>query len=244
MLPVQDAVPSRTTPWMTLTLVAVIGVVALVTWLDGSAARTLILSYGLAPAHASMWTPVTAALLHYGLVDAGVNLLALWIFGDNVEDRLGRGRFLGLFLLGALASASVVIWLDPTLESPIVGAGGAVGAVLGAYLVLLPAGRVLVLVPAGRGVDLVEVPAAILMAFWLLAVSLTAGRPSAGTMGVPMAPVAQLAGLLVGAAAGRLLARPERRRCEWWNVPADQFSPVRRRTSRETSASSVNSASN
>lgn len=244
MLPVQDAIPSRTTPWTTLALVAALGIVALVEGLAGPAARPLILSYGLAPAHASIGTVLTATLLHYGLVDAAANLLALWIFGDNVEDRLGRPRFLGLFALGAAVSALVIVRLDPLLTAPIVGAGGAVGAVLGAYLVLLPAGRVLVLVPTWRGFDLVDVPAAIVLACWLLVVSLGVGARSAGTMGIPMTTVAQLAGMVAGAAAARLLARPERRGCDWWNVPAGQLPAVRRRTSRDTSASSVNSASN
>jgi membrane associated rhomboid family serine protease len=244
MLPVQDVVPSRTTPWVTLGLMGILTAVLLVALLlSEHAARGLILSYGLVPAHLSSTTLLTAALLHYGILDAGVNILALWIFGDNVEDRLGRWRYVALLILSTVLSGLVVARMSEGGLVPIIGAGGAVGGVVGAYLVLLPASRVLMLVPVWRGIDLVEIPAAMVVIAWLLLTALTGGMQSAAFVGVPLAVTQQASGLVTGAALARLLARPDRLRCAWWNVAPDQL-PDRRRTSRDTSASSASNASN
>lgn len=245
MLPVQDVIPSRTTPWTTITLVATLAFVLIVEHLLPDATlRTLILSYGLSPAHVTWLSIVTSLFLHYGLFDGVANLFALWLFGDNLEDRLGHGRFLAFFLLSGVMSNLAVVWLDPAAEAALVGAGGAVGGVVGAYLALLPGARILVLVPVWRGVDLLEIPAMIVPAFWLLLVAVGASAHPGSTTGLPLTLVAQLAGFVTGLVTARLFARRQRQRCEWWNVPSGQLPPDFRRTSRDTSASSVSSASN
>jgi membrane associated rhomboid family serine protease len=242
MLPVQDVLPSRTTPWVTLALIAVIVLMlAVEILLSEPVVRTLILSYGLVPTHVSWWAPVTSVFLHHGATDAAANLVMLWIYGDNVEDRLGHGRFL-LFVLCCGVAAGLAAASLATTPVPLIGAGGAVGGVIGAYLVLLPASRVFMLVPVWRGLDLVEIPAALLVGFWVLAIGLAPVGPQ-GPAGIPLALVTQTAGLLVGAAGVFLFRRQERLGCAWWNVPTDQPPPDRRRTSRDTSASSVSNAS-
>lgn len=245
MLPVQDVVPSRTTPWVTLGLMGILAAVLIIALLlSEHAARGLILSYGLVPAHLSWPTLLTAALLHHGVLDAGINILALWIFGDNVEDRLGRWRYVALLALSAILSGLVAARLSAAGLSPIVGAGGAIGGVIGAYLVLLPSSRVLMLVPVWRGIDLVEIPAAMVVIAWLLLTGLASGAQTAvGFVGIPLTVTVQASGLVTGAALARLLAQRDRLRCSWWNVPPDQL-PDRRRTSRDTSASSASNASN
>jgi membrane associated rhomboid family serine protease len=241
MLPVQDVIPSRTTPWVTLGLMGLLAAVLVFELLlSEHAARGLILSYGLVPAHVSWHAPFTSALLHYGILDAAVNIVALWIFGDNVEERLGRPRYAALLVASAALSGLIGARMNASSLAPMVGAGGGVGAVIGVYLVLLPRSRVMMLVPVWRGVDLVEIPAAMVVMAWLLLTGITSGAPFAG---VPLAATVQVSGLLIGAALARLLARPERLRCEWWNAPPGQL-PDLRRTSRETSASSASSASN
>lgn len=245
MLPVQDVIPSRTTPWITLALIVTMLVLVIVEGLlSEPAVRTLILSYGLVPAHVSWPTAISSLFLHHGLADAAPNLLALWIFGDNVEGRLGHVRFLVFFLLCGVCAGLTMVWLDATVSTPLIGAYGAVGGVVGAYLLLLPSSRVLILVPIWRGVDLAEVPAIIVAAIWLVAGNLVTSAHPGPMGGIPLTLSVQFAGLLIGAAAARLFQRSERRRCEWWNVPAVQPPPVRRRTSRDTSANSVSSASN
>lgn len=245
MLPVQDILPSRTTPWVTIGLMALIALVVLVeTVLPEPAVRTLIVSYGLIPAQVSATTAVSSLFLHHGLLDAAANMWMLWIFGDNLEDRLGHGRFLAFFLLCGASSGLAMVWLDPEALLPVVGAAGAVGGIIGGYLVLLPASRVLIAVPVWRGLDLVEIPAAILLGFWVLAVGLFAGGQPGPIGGLPLSLSVPVAGSLLGAVLVWLFRRPDREQCDWWNVRADHGSPDRRRMSRETSASSVSSASN
>jgi membrane associated rhomboid family serine protease len=244
MLPVQDAIPSRTTPWVTLGLMAVIALTLLVElMLSEPSLRGLILSYGLVPAQVSAPSLVTSALLHHGVFDASVNIVALWLFGDNVEDRLGRARYLVLFVAGAVLSGLAAVWMSQDSTGAIIGAAGATGAVIGAYLILLPASRILMLVPLWRSIDLVEIPAAVVVLPWGLLAGLLPAAQTSPFVSLSAALTLQIAGLLTGAGLARLLARPERLRCVWWNVPADH-APVRRRTSRETSASSASSASN
>lgn len=244
MLPVQDVIPSRTTPWVTLGLMAAIAVTLLVELiLPEPSVRGLILSYGLVPAHVPAPSLVTSAFLHHNILDASVNIVALWVFGDNVEDRLGRGRYLVLFVSGAVLSGLAAAWTGQDAPGPIIGAAGATGAIIGAHLILLPASRILMLVPVWRGIDLVEIPAAIVVLPWALLAGLLRAAQADPFAGLPMVLTLQVAGLLTGAALARLLARPERLQCAWWNVAA-AHPPVRRRTSRETSASSASSASN
>jgi membrane associated rhomboid family serine protease len=244
MLPVQDVIPSRTTPLATLGLMAVIGVTLLVELiLSERTVRGLILSYALLPAHVPAPSLATYAFLHHGILDASVNIVALWLFGDNVEDRLGRGRFLVLFMSGALLSGVAAGWVSQDSPGPVIGAAGATGAVIGAYLILLPASRILMLVPLWKGIDLVEIPAAVVVAPWVLLAGLVPAAQASPLVSLPAVLTLQAAGLLTGASLARLLARPERLRCAWWNVVPAQ-PPDRRRTSRETSASSASSASN
>jgi membrane associated rhomboid family serine protease len=244
MLPVQDVIPSRTTPWVTFGLMAVIALTLLVELLlSEPSLRDLILSYGLVPAHVSAPSLVTSAFLHHGISDASVNIVALWLFGDNVEDRLGRARYVLLFASGAVLSGLAAVWMGQDSTGPIIGAAGATGAVIGAYLILLPASRILMLVPVWRSIDLVEVPAAVVVLAWALLTGLLPAAQSSPFVSLPAVLTPQAAGLLTGAALARLLARPERLRCAWWNVVPAQ-PPDRRRTSRETSARSASSASN
>lgn len=244
MLPVQDVIPSRTTPWATLGLISLIaGMLIIELGLPELSVRRLIVSYGLVPAHLSWPTVLTATFLHYGVLDASANMLTLWLFGDNVEDRLGHARFLALFLAGAVAAALTASWLaDPGL-TPLIGAAGPIGAVVGAHLVLLPKSQVLMLVPVWRGLDLVEIPTALVVPAWVLLTGLLPGAEGGPWAALSLTLGLQVSGFLTGAALARLLARPERLNCAWWNDLAGQ-PPERRRTSRETSASSASSASN
>jgi membrane associated rhomboid family serine protease len=244
MLPLQDVLPSRSTPRVTLALIVALVVtgglvlgVAHEEW-----RRALILSYGLSPGQPTWWSLALAPWIPSGVVDLVLHAGALWIFGDNVEDRLGPRRY--LLLLGiapvcaALFFARLVV--DPGLM--VVGAAPIAGVAIGAHLALLPRSRVLVLVPTGRDIDLVELPAAIVVMFWLVAGGLITGAWTASHV-VPATLALQACAIVSGAVAGRLLVRRDRLQCEWWNGPA-QLPPDRRRTSRDTSASSVSSASN
>ncbi|MBP6823621.1 MAG: rhomboid family intramembrane serine protease [Acidobacteria bacterium] len=107
-------------------------------------------------------TLLFAMFMHGGLMHIGGNMLYLWIFGDNVEDRMGRGRFLIFYLLTGLLASAAQIVVKPNSLIPNLGASGAIAGVLGGYLVLFPRQSVRVLM--GRGI--VEVPALIVIGLW------------------------------------------------------------------------------
>jgi membrane associated rhomboid family serine protease len=147
---------------------------------------------GLCPAGdapAPFLTLFTSMFLHGGFLHIAGNMLYLWIFGDNVEDTLGHGRFLLFYLLSGVAAALAQIVVHPDSSVPMVGASGAVSGVLGAYLLLFPYARVLVLLIFGFFVRIVRWPATVVLGFWivvqflngLITVSVAAGGAAGGT---------------------------------------------------------------
>ena len=109
---------------------------------------------------------VTSMFLHAGWLHLLGNMLFLWIFGNNVEDRLGSILFLLFYLVGGIAAALAQVAINPGSEVPLVGASGAIAAALGAYIVLFPGARILSLVFLGFFYQLLEVPAVIVLGFW------------------------------------------------------------------------------
>src|SRR5205085_6590855 len=107
------------------------------------------------------------------------NMWYLWIFGDNVEDRVGHGRFILFYLLCGIAAALGQVYVDPTSHLPTIGASGAIAGVMGAYFVLYPRSRVLALVPLIIFWDIVELPAIVLLGFWFLMQLVSAGAIAA-----------------------------------------------------------------
>jgi rhomboid family protein len=111
---------------------------------------------------------LTAMFLHAGWLHLLGNLLFLWIFGVNVEDRIGRPAFLALYLVGGFAAAALYAVTDPSSNLPMIGASGAISAVLGAYLVLFPGARIQSLVFLGLFYQLIAVPSIIVLGFWFV----------------------------------------------------------------------------
>lgn len=137
------------------------------------------------------------------------NLLFLWIFAPNVEDRLGRPLFLGFYLLGGVAAAVGHILVDPASDIPMIGASGAISAVLGAYVVLFPRARIQSLVYLVFFYELIAVPSWIVLGFWFL-LQLVDGLASLGLIGGTDAGIAFWAHI-GGFVAGVVLALPLRR---------------------------------
>jgi membrane associated rhomboid family serine protease len=146
------------------------------------------------------------------------NMLYLWIFGDNVEDRFGHGRYLAFYLMCGVVAALLQTTFSPGSRVPMVGASGAIAGVLGAYLVMFPKSRILTLVPIFVFVQIIEVPALFFLGFWFL-LQLVSG---VGTLGQRadvggVAFWAHAGGFAAGMAAVRFFRRPERLRVEWWD---------------------------
>jgi membrane associated rhomboid family serine protease len=121
------------------------------------------------PGQLPTWeTAFTAMFLHGGILHIGGNMLFLGIFGPNVEDAMGRARYIVFYLLGGLAALAAQIAVQPSSTAPTLGASGAIAAVLGGYIVLYPRARVLSLVFIVFFVTIIEVPAVFLLGFWFL----------------------------------------------------------------------------
>jgi rhomboid family protein len=174
----------------------------------------LTVVYGLVPAEFSLASVLTSMFLHAGWMHFLGNMLYLWIFGDNVEDRLGHGRFLLFYLAcGTAAAAGQTLW-NPTSLVPMIGASGAIAGVMGAYFLLFPHSRVLTFVWLILYFDLLEIPAIFFLGFWFF-MQLLSGVGSIGLAGGGTAFWAHAAGFAAGAMLVLVLRRPERQRIEW-----------------------------
>lgn len=159
-------------------------------------------------------TLLTSMFLHGGWMHLLGNMLYLWIFGDNIEDRLGHGRFLLFYLACGVAAAIGQTLSNPFSLVPMIGASGAIAGVMGAYFVLFPHSRVLTFVWFILYFDVLEIPAIFFLGFWFF-VQLLSGVGSAGVQGGGTAFWAHAAGFATGIGMVMLLRRPERQRIEW-----------------------------
>src|SRR5829696_3669633 len=167
MIPLRDVIPSRTTPVVTMTIIALNALAFLYELSLGDDVNRFLLYYGLVPAYFSWLAVVTSMFLHGGLLHFGGNMLYLWIFGDNVEDRMGHGRFLVFYLLAGTAAALAQATVNPDSLVPMVGASGAIAGVMGAYFVLYPHSRIVTLLPF-IVIQVIEVPAIMFLGIWFL----------------------------------------------------------------------------
>ena len=157
-------------------------------------------------------TAFTSMFMHGGFLHILFNMLFLWIFGNNIEDAMGRGRFLLFYLLAGLVAVYSQALLDPGSTVPTIGASGAVAGVLGAYLVLLPRARILTLIFLIFFVTLVEIPAWVMLGVWFVLQFLPAvGQVASPEFGGGVAYFAHVGGFLFGLAVVKLFAlrRPD-----------------------------------
>jgi membrane associated rhomboid family serine protease len=160
------------------------------------------------PQEATILTPFTAMFAHAGLLHLGGNMLFLWIFGNNVEDSMGRVKFIIFYLLGGLAALALQIVVDPNSTAPTLGASGAIAAVLGGYILLYPRARVLTAIFIILFFTLIEVPAMVVLAIWFLEQVLFGvwGLSDPTGSGGGVAYFAHIGGFVFGLAAIRLFA--------------------------------------
>jgi membrane associated rhomboid family serine protease len=221
LIPLRDIIPSRTTPVVTIALIAVNVLVFLFELSLGRAVDAFTLYWGLVPAAFSWVAVFTSMFLHGGLLHVAGNMLYLWIFGDNVEDRMGHGRFLVFYLLCGVAAALAQTITAPDSVVPMVGASGAIAGVMGAYFVLYPKSRIVTLIPLFFFFQVIEVPAILFLGIWFLmqfinglgSIVTVAGGQTAGGVAV----WAHVAGFVAGISGVVVFRRPERQRVEWWH---------------------------
>jgi len=232
VIPLRDNNPGRTAPLVTVALIAAnvlaflkarqmeaLGHSAVVQGMMMVPAEVTSLRDAppLAPLHMPLLTVFTAMFLHAGWLHLIGNMLYLWIFGDNVEDRLGHARFLLFYLLCGLAAAIVHIAHDPSSRVCTLGASGAVAGVLGAYLVSFPRAGIQVLLLLGIFTRIITVPAWLMLGLWFALQVLNSSEVSAGGGGV--AYFAHIGGFVAGIVLVGVLAKPARRArtsYHWW----------------------------
>ncbi len=181
MFPIQDSIPSRSVPVVTRALI-LINVVVFFFELSLSRESIIQLFYlfGVVPARftdpewaasigfpiGSYWSLLTHQFLHGGWLHIVANMWTLWIFGDNVEDRMGPLRFIIFYLVCGVLAALTQVLVTPDATIPSVGASGAIAGVLGAYLLFFPTARLIVLIPILFFPFFFELPAVIFLVLW------------------------------------------------------------------------------
>ena len=197
MIPIRDTIRSETYPIVNTVLIAVNILAFLLELSQGQTFNKFIYVYGLVPARYSI--PQVSAyftvgqqvlpflsfmFLHGGFLHLLGNMWFLYIFGDNVEDRLGHLRYLAFYLLCGLASGLSHLALNWQSEIPTIGASGAIAGVMGAYFLLHPRAKVLTLVPIFIFFQFLEIPAFVFMGVWFLFQFLSAAAASANAGGI------------------------------------------------------------
>ena len=222
MIPFRDNIRSRTTPFVTVSLIVVNSLIFVYELSLGENLQALFFRYGVVPTNLFQWPSsgqsltwialpyFTSMFLHGGFFHLLGNMWYLWIFGDNVEDRLGHGRFLLFYLLAGLGAGFVHTGVNYYVEIPSIGASGAIAGVLGAYMLLYPFARVLTLVPIFFFIQIIEIPAVIVLGFWFV-IQFFSGASSlavADASGGGVAWWAHIGGFVIGMAL--LLVFPRR----------------------------------
>jgi hypothetical protein len=217
MIPIRDENPVHSVPIITYLLIAVNIVVFIFQTMLGSNQEQFVYQFALYPNEiitslsiGNITDIFTSMFMHAGLAHIAGNMLYLWIFGDNVEDRLGSGKYLFFYVLGGIIASAAHILTNPTSRIPTVGASGAIAAVLGAYLVLFPRQKVLTLIPLGFWMRMTLLPASIVLGMWFvlqfLSGVLSLGGPDVGGV----AFWAHIGGFISGVIFGQLFKKPEK----------------------------------
>ncbi|MBM4331920.1 MAG: rhomboid family intramembrane serine protease [Deltaproteobacteria bacterium] len=221
--PIKDDNPVSSFPFVTIGIILVNGLIFYhQLTLDFTASQRFIFQWGAIPYQItrgeviqvipSIPLPLTlfsSMFLHGGFFHLFGNMLYLWIFGNNIEDTLGHFRFLLFYLICGLFAGAAQILSDPTSPVPMIGASGAIGGILGGYLLLFPGARILTLVFIFLFIRLIRIPALVVLGFWFFIQVLSVGRGVISNV----AFFAHIGGFLAGLALVKLFQpKPTKRR--------------------------------
>jgi Uncharacterized membrane protein (homolog of Drosophila rhomboid) len=169
MIPLRDTIPSRTTPIVTILIIVTNVMVFLyMLSLDPYSQNEFVAQYAVIPAHLHLSALITMMFLHGGWMHIIGNMWFLWVYGDNVEDVLGHGRYLVFYLLCGIFAACTQYAISPDSRVPTLGASGAIAGVMGAYLIKFPHSRILTLIPIIVFWTTIEIPAVIILVYWFI----------------------------------------------------------------------------
>ena len=224
MIPYKDDNPTHIFPFITIGII-ILNIAVFISELASSAGmNTISYAYGAIPyslltfesqqpVHPAL-TVFSSMFMHGGLFHLGGNMLYLWIFGNNIEDKLGHSRFVFFYIFCGIVSAYANALSDPHSRIPMIGASGAISGILGAYLLLFPRAMVHTLVFLGFFVTVVRIPALVVIGFWAI-IQIINGVVSTGfAREGGIAWFAHIGGFLVGLLTIKLWL--PRRVKRWW----------------------------
>lgn len=212
MFPIKDENPTFRTPVLTIALIVICSVIFMMQAAAGSAGgQEIVLRFGLIPSvllgenrlppelalNIPAFTLVSSMFLHGGWMHLIGNMWFLWIFGNNIEDVLGHGRFMVFYILAGLGAALAQILADPGSVIPMVGASGAISGILGAYILLFPHARILTFVFLGFFITTMHIRAVWFLGIWFAMQALNAAATS-GDGGGGVAWWAHIGGFVAG----------------------------------------------
>jgi len=199
MIPIRDRNPSGTFPYVTIGIIIINVLIFLYELSLGSGLDEFIMKFGVVPLKVSYYSQasdltfintffpfISSMFLHGGFIHLIGNMWFLWIFGDNIEDKLGHFKFIAFYFLCGIIASSVHVFFNSQSNVPCVGASGAIAGVLGAYMVTFPRARVVTIVPLFVFIQVMELPAIVVLGFWFViqffngAASITASASGAG----------------------------------------------------------------
>ena len=190
MIPLKDDNPTQSKPIVTYYLIGICIVIFIIQLLSTSyRTGTFFYSYGLIPSVLlgklqlsenmyiipSYLTVITSMFVHGGFMHLIGNMLYMWIFADNIEDDLGPVNFFIFYILSGVGAAMTQVLIDTHSQVPMVGASGAIGGILGAYLINYPNAKVLVLIPFGFFSQLIKIKALYVLGFWFVLQFISSG---------------------------------------------------------------------
>ncbi len=180
MIPLRDTLRSKTIPFVNYSLILLCGFMFLYELSAGEHVGKMINRFGVIPAAVtttvasrsfdvrSILPLLTSMFLHGGWLHLIGNMLFLYVFGDNVEDRLGHFRYLFFYILTGISASLVEVFFRPGSAIPLIGASGAIAGVMGAYFLLFPRARIMTMIPLLIFFPVVDVPAFLFLGVWLL----------------------------------------------------------------------------
>jgi membrane associated rhomboid family serine protease len=224
VVPLRDENPTTTTPYVTYGLIGVNVLIFLFeltlsqsqlsqffqTWAVVPKELTDSFQGVVTPAYQQEWlTLITSQFLHAGILHVGGNMLYLWIFGNNIEDRLGHVKFILFYLLCGVCASLTQWFFDSTSTIPSLGASGAIAGVMGAYILRYPGAKVVTLLPLGFFITIVRIPAIVFLGIWFIqqafyGVASLGATANVGMEGGGIAYWAHAGGFVIGAVLGVL----------------------------------------
>jgi membrane associated rhomboid family serine protease len=222
MIPIRDDIRTRETPVVNYLLIAMnVLVFLLMVTMSDTSLEAFFYEHAMIPANytdgsvsfGDVMDIFTSMFMHAGLAHIGGNMLYLWIFGDNVEDRVGHGRYLIFYLVGGLVADVAHFLTDPYSTIPTVGASGAIAAVLGAYLIYFPGSQIATFIPLPLGIfyKLTMLPAAVVLGFWFVFQLFDGVAALGGGEASGVAYWAHIGGFVAGILMAKLLPTESRR---------------------------------